>query len=201
MTRVVAAHNYPRRISDRILYAEAVAARMKGNPWFPSPTPTIATFEADIAALEVAHVRTLTGAFDAFSDRDAKLAVVKADLDGLRAYVQTVADASVGEAAVVITSAGMSVKHSSGHPKPLFEAKQGRLSGTAHLVAKALPTRSSYDWQSSLDGVVWTDLERTMRANADVSALVPGTRYLFRFRALTKDGAGEWSQALSLLVT
>ena len=80
------------------------------------------------------------------------------------------------------------------------EAKDGPTSGTARLVAKAPKMRASYDWQLSIDGIVWVYLARTMRADADVTGLVAGTRYFFRVRTLTHDGIGEWSQVVSLLV-
>jgi len=200
MTRALAAINFPRRIPEALLYAQSVAAAMRGNPAFPSPRPTLATFEADIAAAEASHVRTLTRTLGTTSDRDARLAKVHADLFSLRTYVQQVADESPGQAEVVIASAGMSLKRSSGHPKPTFEAKQGLVLGTVRLVAKAPRVRASYDWQRSTDGVVWVDLERTVRADAEVTGLAAGTRYLFRYRTLTRDGVGNFSQVVSLLV-
>jgi hypothetical protein len=200
MTRVLAALNVPRRIPEILVYAQSVAVAMTGNPAFPSPVPPLATFEGDIAALEASHVRTLTRAVGTASERNSKLATVQSDLGSLRAYVQDVANASPGQAAVVIASAAMSVKRSSGHAKADFEANQGPVSGTARLVAKAPRVRTSYDWQQSTDGIAWVDLERTMRADADVVGLAAGTRYLFRYRTLTKDGIGDWSRTVSLLV-
>jgi hypothetical protein len=200
MPRVIAALNLPRRIPDAIVYAQSVAAALDGNPAFPSPRPPLATFKADVAALDAAHVRTLTRALGTAAERDARLETVVLALSSLRRYVQHVANASPGEAEAIIASAGMSVKRSSGHPKPAFEAKQGPVSGTALLVAKAPKTRASYDWQSSLDGIVWVDLERTMRADTAVSGLVACNRYLFRYRVLKKDGVGDFSDAVSLLV-
>jgi len=200
MPRALAALNLPRRIPDAIVYARSVAAAMSGNPAFPSPTPPIATLEADLAALEAAHVRTLTRALGTTSERDAKLATVQTHLACLRTYVQQVADTSPGEAEVLIASAGMSLKRPTGRPRPVFVAKEGLVSGTVRLVAKAPPTRASHDWQRSLDGTAWIDLERTIQARTELSGLVPGTWYLFRHRALTREGVGDWSQVVSLLV-
>jgi hypothetical protein len=200
MPRTLAALNLPRRASDTLFFARSIAAAMRGNPVFPSPEPPLATFEADIAALEAAHVRTLTRTAGTTAARDAKLVRVVADLFSLRAYVQQLADASAGGAEAVIASAGMSVKRSSGHAKPDFVAKRGPLPGTARLVARAPRTRASYDWQRSTDGETWIDLERTVRADAEVRDLAAATRYLFRYRTVTKDGVGDFSQVVSLLV-
>jgi hypothetical protein len=197
-SRTIAALNLPRRIPDTITYARSVAAALTDNPAFPSPTPPLVTFQADLDALETAHVQTLT--VGTASERDAKLAAVERHLFALRAYVQTVADVSPGQAAVVIVSAGMSVKRSSGHAKGDFVAKPARTSGAALLVARAATTRASYDWQLSTDGTLWVDLERTVRADAALTGLTAGRRYYFRYRTLTKDGVADWSQVVSLLV-
>lgn len=200
MSRVRAALNRPRRIPEVIVYAQSVAAALKGNAALPSPTPPLATFEADLAALEASHVQTLTHAFGTATERDARLAAVNADLDSLRTYVETIANQTAGQAEAVIASAGMSVRRSSAHGKPAFAAKQGPTSGTVRLVAKAPRTRASHDWQQSSDGVTWVDLARTMRADTEIAGLVAGIRYWFRCRTLTKEGVGDWSGVVSLLV-
>ena len=196
MNRTLVALNVPRRIPEFLAYAHSVAAAMSKNPVFQPLIPTLATFEADIAALEAAHIRTYTRASGLAKERDAKLATVALDLASLAMYVQAVADASPGEAEALIASAGLHVKGSSGHPKPNFVAKQGRTSSTARLLVKAPRVRTSYDWQQSSDGESWIDLPRTMRADADVSELVAGSRYFFRYRTLTKEGVSDWSQVV-----
>jgi hypothetical protein len=198
--RVIAALNLPRRIPDLIAYAKSVAAAMTDDPTFPNPTPPLAAVQADLDALEVAHVRTRTRTIGTASERNAKLAVVVGHLFALRGYVQAVADVSPGLAAAVIASAGMSVKRSSGHAKGDFVAKPARTSGAVRLVARAATTRASYDWQCSTDGTLWVDLERTVRADATVSGLTAGRRYCFRYRTLTRDGVGDWSQVVWLRV-
>lgn len=40
-----------------------------------------------------------------------------------------------------------------------------------------------------------------MRADAEISGLAAGTRYRFRCRTLTKEGVGDRSEVVSLLVT
>jgi hypothetical protein len=81
MLRVRVALNVPRTIPRAIVYAEAVAAALKGNPAFPSPTPPLASFEADLADLGAWQVRTLTHTFGAAAERDARFAAVMGDLD------------------------------------------------------------------------------------------------------------------------
>jgi hypothetical protein len=197
MLRLIVALNIPRQIPNAITYAQSILLALKGNPAFPAPDPSIATFEADIAALEASHVRTLTRARGTVAERNARLIAVRNDLDRLRTYVQILAGESAQEGEVLIASAGMSVKGSSGHTKPAFKVIQTHHPGEAHLVAKAARSRASYDWQWSKDGTLWIDVERSVRADALVSGLEAGVPYLFRYRVLTKEGLGEWCDPLS----
>jgi hypothetical protein len=201
MSKVIVALNTSRRMGDCIAYAKFIAQRLATEPVFASPTLPLAAFQADIAALEEAEVRVLTRTMGTVAARNAKLLAVQSDLNTLRSYVQRIADAHPGAAAAaIVESAGMSVKRSSGHGKPDFEVKRGPVSGSVHLFARAARTRASYDWAYGADESLWTRIDSTVRADAEVSGLAPGTRYFFRVRSVTKEGVGNWSQVLSLIV-
>jgi ABC-type enterochelin transport system permease subunit len=58
--------------------------------------------------------------------------------------------------------------------------KLGAVSGTVHRVAKAAAVRAS--------------------SKTEIAGLLVSTVVQFRFRAITKTGTGDWSQAISLLV-
>jgi len=79
------------RVKNVIAFAQNVATSISGNPHFPSPTPSLATFQADVAALNTAETAVLSRSKGAVETRNAKLAVVRTDLDNLRTYVQSVA--------------------------------------------------------------------------------------------------------------
>jgi len=200
MSHVRVALNLPRTVPHAIVYAQSIAAALKGNPALPSPTPDLATFEADLAALEASHVTTLTRAFGTVAERNARFVRVLNDLNELRSYVERIANQSPGETAAIIESSGMHVRGSPTHGKAPFEAKEERVSGTVHLVARAAKTRASYEWQWSEDEALWVDLPTTVRADARVSDLVAGRRYWFRYRTVTKEGVSDWSQVVTLLV-
>jgi hypothetical protein len=200
MSHLRVALNLPRTVPHAIVYAQSILAALKGNPAHPTPTPNLATFEAHLAALEASHVATLTRASGMVAERNARFATVLGDLRLLRSYVERVANQSPGETTAIIESSGMHVRGSPTHGKPPFEAKEGRVSGTVHLVARAAKGRASYDWQWSDDDTLWVDLPRSMRADATVSDLVAGRRYGFRYRTVTKEGVSDWSQVVTLLV-
>lgn len=201
MAHPIATLRMPRRVKDTIAFAKSVATAMTQNASFPSPNPPLATLDADIAALDVAEAAVLARTKGAAQARNVKLATVRSDLEQEKAYVQHVADSNPSQAEAIIQSAGMFVRTVTLHPKSVLAVKQGVVSGTAHIVAKAAGHRASYEWQSSTDQKTWTQLPVTLQAKTDVLALTPGTTYYFRVRPVTKDGEGNWTQVVSLLVT
>ncbi len=78
--------------------------------------------------------------------------------------------------------------------------KQGTVSGTARMIARAEKTRASYEWQYSPDRETWLSLEPTVQASQQAYGLVAGKVYFFRYRSLTRAGTGDWSQVVSLLM-
>jgi hypothetical protein len=126
------------------------------------------------------------------SARNATLLVVHSDLGTSKSYVQRIADGhAAASAPAIIEGAGMSVKKSSGHGKPDFEAKPGPVSGTVQLFARAERTRASYDWEYGTDETSWTRVDSTVRADAELYGLARGTRCFFRYRPVTRAGVGN----------
>jgi hypothetical protein len=175
---------------------------MTGNATFPTPNPTLATFQADIEAVVTAETAALARTKGAADTRNAKLAVVKADLESLKNYVQNVVDASnPGNAESIIGSAGMAVRKVTLRNKPALAVKQGTVSGTVTLAAKAAAKKAAYNWQYSTDQKTWTSLPQTLKAKTGVSGLTSATTYSFRSQALTpKGGESDWGQTIFLLV-
>jgi hypothetical protein len=66
-----------------------------------------------------------------------------------------------------------------------FVVKQGKVSGTAGMIARAEGAKASYEWRCSLDGERWKDLPSTVQIHQDVAGLVA-------YRTLTKAGTGDW---------
>jgi hypothetical protein len=85
------------------------------------------------------------------------------------------------------------------HDKPALSVKQGSVSGTVTLVAKAAATKAAYNWQYSTDQKTWTSLPETIQSKAGITGLTAGTLYYFRVQSVTKDGLGNWSQIVSLM--
>jgi len=202
MARSIAVLKLSSKVKNVIAFAQSVANALTGNPSLPTPTPPLAKLQSDIAALAQAETATLSRMKGAFEVRNARLAVVRSDLESVRSYVQSVVDtAAPADALALIEGAGLAVREASLHDKPALAAKRGSLSGTVTLVAKAAASRAAYFWECSTDQKTWTEMRSTTQAKTVASGLLPGAVYFFRVQALTKSGEGDFSQVVSLLVT
>jgi hypothetical protein len=95
----------------------------------------------------------------------------------------------------------MAIRKTAAHSKLPFAAKAGPVSGTVLLAAKAAAARASYEWEWSGDGgKTWTAVLPTLQAKTQITGLPVATTVQFRFRSVTKAGASDWSQPISLLV-
>jgi hypothetical protein len=200
--RAIAVLKMSHKVKSLITFAQSVATAMASNTTFPAPTPSLATFQADIAALVTAETSVLARTKGTADTRNAKLAVVRADLEALKTYVQSVVEASnPANAESIIGSAGLAIRKVTLHDKPALGIKQGSVSGTVALSSKAAARKAAYNWQYSTDQKTWTSLPQTLKARTGVSGLTAGTTYYFRSQALTpKGGEGDWGQVVSLLV-
>ena len=196
--------NYPHLITLCSSVHDAIGA---ATTLFTSPTPTMAVFAVQIQDLRVAQQATTSRARGTAAVRNAKAVIVVGSLESLQTYVQTLCDASPEQAHVLIEAAAMKPTAASAHHKPVLGAANGPTSGSALLSAnRALLTgsttkRTTLNWQYSLDsGKTWLSAPSTPLAKTEVVGLPPLTTVLFRVSATVSKVAGEWSQAVSLLV-
>jgi hypothetical protein len=179
----------------------SIVSVMTANPYFTAPTPSLGIITSDVNALEAAQTAALQRTHGTVAERDAKLAVLHNGVRLLKAYVQHTANLDPPNADAIVLSAGMNVRKSGSHPKQDLVAKQGRVSGEAKVIAKAVAKRASYEWAYSTDQKTWIVLPTTLQAHATVAGLTPGAIMYFRNRATTKKGAGDWGHVVSLMVT
>jgi hypothetical protein len=199
--RSVAVLKLSPRTKNVITFAQNVASALANNGHFPTPNPSLATLQADIAALNTAETAVLSRTKGAVEARNAKLAIVRADLENLKAYVQTVAAvATPTDADAIIESAGLTIRKVTLHDKPALAAKQGSVTGTVNLVAKSAAKRAAYNWQYSTDQKTWTTVPLTIQAKTGFAGLTAGTQYYFRVQPVTDSGVGDWSQVVALMV-
>ncbi|HEY3819959.1 MAG TPA: hypothetical protein VGL81_22495 [Polyangiaceae bacterium] len=191
----------PTKVADFITYATRVVTQMTGNVSFPTPTPPLATISAAIAELQTAETAALARTKGATTTRNEKRAALAMLLKQLAGYVQSIANATPENGPSLIQSAGIAVRKTPTHAARAFLAKPGPVSGSAKITAVVAARRSSYEWQSSVDGgKTWVAAPTTLKASTTITGLPVGTAVQFRYRAITKAGEGDWSQAIVLVV-
>jgi hypothetical protein len=199
--RALVALNLPSPVPLLIAVARAILLALTGNASFPNPTPTLVAFQAAIVDLENAESAAQTRAKGAAQVRDGKRTTLLLLLDGLRSYVQTIADADKENGAALIHSAGMGLRKIPVHAPRVFRATMGGVSGSVQLVNASAGRGASYDWESSTDGgKTWQVAPSTTRARTLFTGLAPATTVMFRSRALTKAGEGDWTTPISFVV-
>jgi hypothetical protein len=199
--RTTAVLKIPTRKSSVGAFATSVINAMTGNASFPNPTPSLATVAADLAAYEAAEAQVVTRVKGAAVTRNAKYAVLHADLEHLMGSVQQVADANPAAAQSLIEGSGFAVRKSASRPKSAIKALAGTVPGSVKLVAKAVAQRASYEWQYSTDQKAWTNVPATLQAKTAIAGLTSATTYYFRFRGVTKAGEGAYSQVVQIVVS
>jgi hypothetical protein len=199
--RATVALAMPRSVPALIAYAQNVVTRVTGNPSFPPPIPQLAAVTKAIGELQVAEAGAISRIKGSAAVRNDKRRELVAALEQLKAYIQGVADADQANGAAIIQSAGVAVRKTTTRKPRVFSAKQGTVSGTALVHATVAARRASYEWQYSIDGgKTWTLLPPTLQAKTFVTGLLPGSTVEFKYRAVTRTGAEDWSQAVSLLM-
>jgi hypothetical protein len=193
--------NLPTKAADLVTYGTRVVTAMTGNASFPAPTPTLVAITLATTALQVAQSAAVAGGTGAVTTRDEKRAALTILLKQLGAYIQSIADATPENGPSIIQSAGLAVRKLPARAARAFTATQGPVSGSARIVAVVAARRASYEWQSSVDGGhTWVAAPGTLKASTTITGLPVGTAAQFRYRALTKTGEGDWSQAIVLVV-
>ena len=191
----------PTPVPALIEVARSVVAAMTGNAFFPQTNPPLAQVTAAIGALDAAQLVTKSRAPGSIAARNAARAPLLVALRTLKAYVQQQADADPEQAMAIVTSARMTTRRIGNRAKEPFAARVGDVSGSVRLAVKAAAARASYEWEWSADGgKTWTAAPPTLQAKTTLTGLAPGAICLFRYRAVTKRGATDWSQPMSLVV-
>ena len=153
-------------------------------------------------SLHDAQVASLSGKRGLKTVRNDAQKRLVALLKLLKAYVQSVADDNAENAASIILSAGMDLVERGDKPKDDIVVKQGRVSGEARIILRAVAKLAQYQFQMSSDGgKTWIDLPKVNQAKTTVQNLVPGTTYLFRYRVGTRRAPmSDWSAPYEFIV-
>ena len=194
--------NY-RSIPSLITRVRFIIAQVeKHSDIFIKPKPSVDTAKDHLNKLDAAQTLTLSRKRGSVAMRNAKHTIVVKDIYAWLAYVQELADEAQNpdKAAIIIRSAGLSIRKQPARTKLPFEAKHGVSEGDVILVAQAADKRASYKWEYSLNKTVWKEHTTTIKATTVIKGLTPGTRVYFRYKAYTKEGEHGWCQVISIIV-
>jgi hypothetical protein len=199
---VIVVLKLPRPVPQLIVHANGIVTAMMTNASsFPSPSPALSLVTAKIDTPSSAETIAKTRAAGAIASRNAALKVVVTDLANLRAYVQQIANTNVAQASVIATDASMQLRKVPSLNKPPLAAK-AISTGTLSVVAKATKGGQANDWEYSIDGgKTWVAMPTTTKAKTTITGLQTGATVGVRQRAITKDGAQDWSDPVSAVVT
>jgi hypothetical protein len=199
--RALAVLSLPGPVPALITFAAGIVKAMTGNLTFPNPTPAIPTLQTAINDLQSAETGAATRAHGAVALRNEKKAALVTLLEELRTFVQSTADANPENGPSIIQSSGIGLRKTPNKVPRGFHAKPGAVSGSVKIVAPAAARRASYEWQYCTDGgKTWVAMPSTLQSKTQLLGMTPATTVMFRFRAVTKQGESDWSQAISMLV-
>jgi len=199
--RTIAVLTLSTKVPALITQVQAIVESVTGNPAFPNAAPLLASITSATAALVATETTAQTKVKGAAQARDQKRAALVTLVHQLKGDVQKAADADPANAEPVILGAGLAVRKPTARTKATFVARRGTVSGVAQLVAKAVASRASYEWQYSTDGKTWTSTPVTLQSRTTIENLTPGTTYTFRYRPVTKAGEGDWSAVTTLVMS
>ena len=201
--------NYPGVQARAQAMANAIQANIAN---FPALPVAIAAFVALLTAFVLAQqVVTETKARGAATLRNTKAVALWAAMEAIQKYIQGLASGLSAEAAgALIESGGLLVAKTAKRQKATLTAAltttQGNVLLQANRTALAgvadAKKRVQFNWQWSGDGgKTWNSVASTPVATTVIPGLTPLTTYSFRVSVtVSKQPAGPWSQAVSLLV-
>jgi len=197
--RSIASLKLPKTVPALIAYTQGVVTGITNNPHFPSPVPTPATLSQANGELQTSETAALTRAKGAVALRNERRTTVISLLQQLRGYVQVTADANPENGASIIESAGLVIKKTPNRAPRTFSARPGTVSGEVKVFAPSAGHRSSFEWEYSIDGgTTWLAMPPTIQAKTSITGLKPGSSVMFKYRSVTRTGASDWSQPITL---
>ena len=181
--------------------AKTVVTQMTANKsTFNAPVPALAQVSAAIATLEStqAAFKSHVGTREA---RDEARTALTQLMQQLRVYVQSVVSANPAQASTIAKDAAMGLRKVT-HPQKSDLSVKAVASGSVKVVAKALKGAKANEFAYSTDGgKTWIGVPTSTQAHATITGLLPGTTVQYRHRPITKAGPGDWSQAVTAVVT
>ena len=184
--------NWPDTIEGQFQRAREIRDKVSaGSTGIP-----IAALNTSITNAQTAEDNVGFGVPGGVKIRNEKLGIMKHQCELIMDLVYEATEGLTAEAAIALFEENGF--HARGHAvinKKDFEARDGDVSGTADLIAKAHREESAHEWgYSTDDGVTWIYVTTTLQAKTTVTGLIKATEVKFRHRTILKDGPTDWDE-------
>lgn len=178
-------------VSAKIAFYRNVIAKMTGNANFTTPDKSLADLIALVNKLEADYIAAKDGGHTPTANMHKSEAAADAAFRLIVLYVDRIAQ---GDEAKILSSGLHVSKDRAAVNKPDLSAMDGAISGSVHLVAKAIPDAGAYIWQQTLvdKPTEWTIAGHSTQAVIDITGLPLGAHLQFRVAAITPDGVGNY---------
>ena len=194
-------------VAELIARANGVYAGLNLNPAYPNPPIPLPDFRTAIDEFSAAITAALDGGAKAIAYKNAMADNLRVILRKLAHYVEA---NSNGDMAVFLSSGFQPKGNARTRTRPVSEAIRTiapRAGGEFLVGLMKAPDAVSYElrWApSSSEGTPgeWSSQPVVAtRTPASVKGLVPGVRYVFQVRAVTRAGYTGWSDAVTRVCT
>jgi hypothetical protein len=186
-------------IIEKIGFYRNVIEKVSNNPTYPTPDVPMADATTSVDKLENAYCAARDGSHVAVSFMHQCEDVADALFRKLTEYVSRIAD---GDESKILSSGFQVSKEPAPRQKAEFTVKVGEKPGTMILRRQAVPGARSYLWQNCQGDAPapesgWSVSGVSTQATYEVEGLTSGMKYWFRVAAVTAEGTGAFSTAIS----
>jgi len=153
---------------------------------------TIAAYLILLAAFVTAQTNMATGAKGLRPIRDNAWKAVENALLALMAVAQAAGNASSNTAIAIIESGSFYVKTVRSKKDTIFSVSNTNTSGTMKMGAAGAERTAFHIWETSVDGIAWTELGQTHKAKASYAGFTPVSKIWVRHRTDTNGVFSAW---------
>jgi hypothetical protein len=193
-----------RSVPNKIEFAGIIVLQVTANPFFTTPSPTLANITNATAVLDAAYKKAQVGGPKDTEDMYAKELLLDKLLTAIGSYVEYTANLNPANAETIILSAGLAVKTKSTINIPILSADKGNLPNSVKLRRKSEKPRVAYKWQYSADPfseTSWVHAGDSTIASFEINGLEPMKRYWFRVAVVKGSSQGEFTDPVTFVIS
>jgi hypothetical protein len=201
-----------RKVTQGVFGAQAMHDGMAADTvTYGNPTLPLTTFLGLIQNTTTAQQAVKTRVIGAREKRDYAYGLLLSGMEVERTFIQSIADTNQSRAATILTGGGLVVADAPVHVKALLTLRNAKESGSITCDANVgllvgagarHPKASRYfGWQFTVDGgKTLTTLAPTPTHKTVISGLTPLTTVGVRVNLTNSEGAGPWSDIVTIVV-